>query len=347
MNLDIWHYIGETLDSDTDRYNLMATCKSFLKLGLDLNNGRLIQTITMSIFFDNFTNIIVNYASGNINKFPKKIRKLEYKDTILKENIKFIPNGITHLFFYKPIEYSLVKYIPGSITHLNFDYRSVNGNCIPSSVVYLILGECNDMPFIPPSVTYLEMYNDHDLKNNSIPDTIKHLSLGKLSKEIVPSSVTHLRFDDCHDKFVDCIPSSVKYVEVCGFPSIDPFNDCLPSSVTHLVFNIWRNGSVLPNIIPSSVTHLVIAGDYNKTSKKLVPSTVTHLYFGNFYNRVLKGNIPSSVTHLTLGMKFNKPLDIPKSVTHLTIYEGYKGNIPKGIFINRQKRVSIPHIFNF
>lgn len=346
MNLDIWYYIGKTLDTDINRCNLMATCRSFLKLGLELNNEQTIQTITKLIFFDNFTNIVVDFKSEIIKKFPKKIHKLEYKETILKEHIKIIPNGITHLFFHKPIEFSLVKYIPHGITHLNFDYRLVNGKCIPSSVVHLILGKCNDMPFIPSSVTYLEMYNDYDLDKKSIPNTIKHLFLGKLSKKIVPSLVTHLRFDDCHDKFADCIPSSVKYIEIGGFPSIDPFNDCLPSSVTHLVFDIWSS-SLLPNIIPSSVTHLVIGGCYNKTSKKLIPTSVTHLFFGNLYNHVLKGNIPSSVTHLVLGMKFNKPLDIPESVTHLTIHEDYKGAIPKGIFINRQKRFNMPHIFNF
>lgn len=331
MDLDIWRYIGNLLNNDKDRYHLMVTCKTLKKLHLKFCQKQKHHLIIKSLFYNDFTNIVIDDKSKHVRRLPKHILKLKIKKYDLKKNLNMFKFGITHLNFDCCVQYLLEGFIPSSVTHLDFsDYdQEINGNCVPESVTHLSLGETDYLPNIPLSVIFLEIINEYPL-NTIIPTSIKYLYIGTLTKDVVPESVTHLMFHECEENFIDCIPTSVTHLEIGHV--YDDADEYLPSSITYLVLDIYDYNANIN--IPTSVTHLVLNGNFNKNIPD-IPSSVTHLTFGDFFNQNLNNKIPNSVTHLQLGRKFNKSIYLCKTVTHLMIHENYKGIIPKKVNVTR------------
>ena len=108
----------------------------------------------------------------------------------------FISKSVTHLTFGVDFNQEINGRIPDSVTHLTFGYhfnRPIN-DCIPHSVTHLIFGFKFNQPInscVPDSVTYLKFGWSFNQSIDSIPISIKYISLSSnykhpISEKIMP-----------------------------------------------------------------------------------------------------------------------------------------------------------------
>ena len=99
MMLDIWCYLGQFLEKDVNRFNLMITSKEMMKLDLTFDEEHHFYKMFESSFYDNFTNIkadrVIHFVS-KLKGWPLKLNKLVFNSCIIvpcKISINFSPDN--------------------------------------------------------------------------------------------------------------------------------------------------------------------------------------------------------------------------------------------------------------
>lgn len=207
--------------SDREKIRLSAISKSMeqLKYKLSYHENIHVNAISNLPYFDNFRSVRISSANDTYPKYAACI----------------------YMRFDRRFNDSIVDKIPLYVTHLNLS------RCVSTLTPAI--------PFIPPSVKYLNIYQFDYVIERGIPNTVTHLTLctkfGLMPKSL-SSSVTHLTFDDPFD---------------------EPVNGLIPASVTHLKFGTYFN-KTLENCIPASVVELVIDKKYRKFISEDIRSRV-------------------------------------------------------------------------
>jgi len=127
-----------------------------------------------------------------IGKIPPSVTYLEFGSCFNRSIKDSIPPSVIHLIFGFDFNQSIKNSIPSSVTHLTFGTsfdRSIKNN-IPSSVTHLTFGYCFNQPIecnIPSSVTHIVFGNQFDYPLDTIPLSIKEITLRKnYNKKITP-----------------------------------------------------------------------------------------------------------------------------------------------------------------
>ena len=145
--MDVIKYLSNFVTDDVDKLHMMITCKDYKCLNLlflkQYNYGK----ITRSKFFNNFTNLEIDYSKiGNLSiRFPKLLNKLQINNYGThkrfceeKLGLNIVPSTVTHLYIPASGHVISLENIPESITHLKLGkFVSIRGST-PESIVELI-----------------------------------------------------------------------------------------------------------------------------------------------------------------------------------------------------------------
>uniref|UniRef100_A0A6C0C7L0 F-box domain-containing protein n=1 Tax=viral metagenome TaxID=1070528 RepID=A0A6C0C7L0_9ZZZZ len=142
------------------------------------------------------------------NMIPKTVKRLHFCYNFDKSLRGCIPNSVTHLSFLDYFNRPIKDCIPDSVTNLKFgwEFNQPIDGCIPNSVIKLKFGDEFKQPIegcIPNSVIHLSLgyaFNQRPLKN------------------LLPPSVTHLHVAINFMDDIDTLPDTLKYLSIDGQP---------------------------------------------------------------------------------------------------------------------------------
>src|SRR5690606_26746358 len=111
LPLDIWEYLSEFINNDTDKCHLLRTCKGISKCAFYFYGLIDFDKINGTQWFDKYTNIIIKEKIINL---PLFITHLTIDNNVLIDNI---PSSVTHLYFNSRFKQPFKDVIiPSSVT---------------------------------------------------------------------------------------------------------------------------------------------------------------------------------------------------------------------------------------
>ena len=153
MNLykDVWEIIISCVETNSDKFNILITCKDFLNYQCIFNQAVSIHKIRESKWFDKFTNVNIDdreYIPKNDQEFPLIVEKINiifncYDYSVSNKLISFQkPSSLQYHIPLSTKKISLVysrpnrRYPTAKIIEISWNYDSVISilNMIPLSV---------------------------------------------------------------------------------------------------------------------------------------------------------------------------------------------------------------------
>ncbi|KAF2069115.1 hypothetical protein CYY_009564, partial [Polysphondylium violaceum] len=257
-----------------------------------------------------------------------------------------IPKWISHLTLdnLNSFDY-FTSEIPPSVTNLTIEVINPGDTkSFPTTIKYLTLDKLDSFygtcP-IPPSVTYLTLYNQlfNQINQDDIPSTVQKIEFKKLvfesysvrsydipsyissrlvngvfyiysksnNRTTIPPNTTHLFWAD-----------SEQYIDNDG----DGIN--MPPSVHTLVLGQTFNSAILS--LPPTITQMIFNGRFKKPLKFIsFPPALKYLSFASLDTLPQENELPNGITHLSIGdTQYFDSNSVPQSVHHMqSSFKGY------------------------
>lgn len=265
-----------------------------------------------------------------IKHLPNTLIDLDISQTMLTEGV-ILPLSLIKLKMkcYSHLDFSLYTklrdlwiycdglynmILPPYVKILNITNITIKGD-IPSSLIDLDLMNRNSIPYFPPNLKNLNIYNQHaDIMLNGSYNL--DLVLPKSLKRIFVNNLYNLTIDpNIEELYINNVSTSLDIIH----PKLKVIS--LP--------NNW-NIPIDLKVIGESLTHINTSVTYNYQIVSLPPN-LHYLKLGNTYNLSIDpGILPPSLYELILGRMFNQELKegvLNEGLTKLYIKGSYSHNI--------------------
>ncbi|KAF2073174.1 hypothetical protein CYY_005527 [Polysphondylium violaceum] len=251
---------------------------------------------------------------------PKSLLKIHFQYFLSPLYIGFLPEGVETihpLYLHVNNPEILVGALPHKLKTLVFGNQRclLHKNAIPASVTHLSLSPTFNRELIdgqdgqrllPPNLTHLVFPGEYkkQIPRNSLPNTLKHLSLSvykqPIEPNVLPSSIHTLNFD-------------------CALPALTA--NIIPPSVQKIAFSVEFATYIEPGALSSNITEISFVNVYpHPMPHGVLPPTLKKLRIScpHLADIVL----PNSLTNLTLELIKDQTLHqgfLPPSLTALSL----------------------------
>lgn len=263
-----------------------------------------LKQLKLSYFFkhkvptlpDNLTHLVVNHLNKNITVLPPKLIYLEWQ---CNRKIPDLTNTITHLIIGNDVNQNITQFKirvsdgETALTALAALAVSKYINKFPDNLVHLKCGHKihGSIPFLPRSLTYLNITYNFDQLFFDLPNNITHFVF-HINMKTIPKRNNNVIKQQFYRKI-----------------------KMLATILPRLIHLEWYCDYKLTSL-PTTLKRFWIGSNFN-CKLPLLPNNLEELYLNDNFNQEIE--LPSKLKELVLGIKFNQPLILPDSLTFLEL----------------------------